>query len=176
MSQSRTRHGPGQRGGPCFCFWLAGPFGVGGRLTGEVVSCALRDSLLRSLKTRGGCLRFALPKGGASLTWLDHDATDREWMNRILAMFRERDTRDELGIGVIRDLLAGEFFPGTSTIQTRLRYMRFVPWIYQRLEQKPLADALEDAGCTSQDILDHCRQPGEHCRGCWVADLLLGKE
>jgi hypothetical protein len=39
-----------------------------------------------------------------------------------------------------------------------------------------LADALEDAGCTNQDILNHCRQPGEHCRGCWVVDLLLGKE
>ena len=39
-----------------------------------------------------------------------------------------------------------------------------------------LADALEDAGCTSRDILDHCRQPGEHVRGCWVVDLVLGKE
>ncbi|OAI55152.1 hypothetical protein AYO44_00105 [Planctomycetaceae bacterium SCGC AG-212-F19] len=38
-----------------------------------------------------------------------------------------------------------------------------------------LADALEDAGCTSADVLDHCRQPGEHVRGCWVVDLLLGK-
>src|SRR6185437_11865842 len=72
----------------------------------------------------------------ASLTWLDHDATDRDRMNRILALFRERDTRDELGIGVIRDLIADELFPGTSTIQTRLRYMLFVPWIYQKLEQK----------------------------------------
>jgi Family of unknown function (DUF6361) len=72
----------------------------------------------------------------ATLTWLDHDTTDRERMNRILALFRERDTRDELGIGVIRDLIADELFPGTSTIQTRLRYMLFVPWIYQRLEQK----------------------------------------
>ena len=39
-----------------------------------------------------------------------------------------------------------------------------------------LADALEDAGCTNRDILDHCRQPGEHVRGCWVVDLVLGKE
>jgi len=39
-----------------------------------------------------------------------------------------------------------------------------------------LADALEDAGCTKADVLSHCRQPGEHCRGCWVVDLLLGKE
>ncbi len=39
-----------------------------------------------------------------------------------------------------------------------------------------LADALEEAGCTNDDILNHCRQPGEHVRGCWVIDLLLGKE
>jgi hypothetical protein len=39
-----------------------------------------------------------------------------------------------------------------------------------------LADALEEAGCTNADILNHCRQPGEHVRGCWVVDLLLAKE
>src|SRR5262249_31237748 len=39
-----------------------------------------------------------------------------------------------------------------------------------------LADALQDAGCESEDILSHCRQPGEHVRGCWVVDLVLGKE
>jgi hypothetical protein len=39
-----------------------------------------------------------------------------------------------------------------------------------------LADALEEAGCTNADILGHCRQPGEHVRGCWVVDVLLGKE
>ena len=38
-----------------------------------------------------------------------------------------------------------------------------------------LADALEEAGCTNADILNHYRQPGEHVRGCWVVDLLLGK-
>ena len=39
-----------------------------------------------------------------------------------------------------------------------------------------LADALQDAGCDSADILDHCRGPGPHVRGCWVVDLVLGKE
>jgi hypothetical protein len=38
-----------------------------------------------------------------------------------------------------------------------------------------LADALEEAGCQDQDILGHCRSGGEHVRGCWVLDLLLGK-
>lgn len=39
-----------------------------------------------------------------------------------------------------------------------------------------LADALEEAGCDNAEILAHCRQPGEHVRGCWVVDLVLGKE
>ncbi|WP_439621038.1 hypothetical protein [Gemmata sp.] len=39
-----------------------------------------------------------------------------------------------------------------------------------------LADALQDAGCGSADVLDHCRGPGPHVRGCWVVDLVLGKE
>jgi hypothetical protein len=38
-----------------------------------------------------------------------------------------------------------------------------------------LADALEEAGCTDAGILAHCRGGGEHFRGCWVLDLLLGK-
>jgi hypothetical protein len=39
-----------------------------------------------------------------------------------------------------------------------------------------LADALEEASCTSEDILGHLRGPGPHMRGCWPVDLVLGKE
>lgn len=40
-----------------------------------------------------------------------------------------------------------------------------------------LADALQDAGCDNDDILNHCRDPEQpHIRGCWVVDLVLGKE
>jgi hypothetical protein len=39
-----------------------------------------------------------------------------------------------------------------------------------------LADDLEDAGCDNTNILNHCRCEGPHVRGCWVVDLLLGKE
>jgi hypothetical protein len=40
-----------------------------------------------------------------------------------------------------------------------------------------LADALEDSGCADQGILGHLRgQEQVHVRGCWVVDLLLGKE
>ncbi len=40
-----------------------------------------------------------------------------------------------------------------------------------------LADAFQDAGCDSEDILNHCRDVNAtHVRGCWVVDRVLGKE
>lgn len=39
-----------------------------------------------------------------------------------------------------------------------------------------LADALEESGHTQADLLNHCRQPGVHVRGCWPLDLILGQE
>ena len=40
-----------------------------------------------------------------------------------------------------------------------------------------LADALQDAGCGDEQVLQHCRDPhGVHVRGCWVVDLVLGKD
>jgi hypothetical protein len=72
----------------------------------------------------------------STLTWIDHDAAARERSLHLLALFQEKESRDELGLGGIRDAFADRLFPGTSTIQTRLRYMLFVPWVYQRLEDQ----------------------------------------
>ena len=38
-----------------------------------------------------------------------------------------------------------------------------------------LADALEEAGC-DEAVFGHLREKGPHVRGCWVIDLILGKE
>ena len=38
-----------------------------------------------------------------------------------------------------------------------------------------LADALLDAGCDDEALIQHCREPGPHVRGCWAVDLILGK-
>ena len=46
-------------------------------------------------------------------------------------LFNEKEARDELGLGSVRDAISDLLFPGTSTIQTRLRYMMFVPWLYR---------------------------------------------
>ena len=72
----------------------------------------------------------------SSLSWIDYDSEAQQRAQRILTLFKERNTRDELGFGSIRDAISETLFPGTSTIQTRLRYMLFVPWMYQRLEDR----------------------------------------
>lgn len=77
----------------------------------------------------------------SSFTWLDYSERERQKMLDVIDLFRERDTRDELGIGVVRDAFADMFFPGTSTIQTRARYFLFVPWIYSDLERKKVGSA-----------------------------------
>lgn len=69
------------------------------------------------------------------LSWIDHDPTARERSQQILALFSEKESRDELGMGTIRDAIADLLFPGTSTIQTRLRYFLFVPWTYEAIER-----------------------------------------
>lgn len=67
----------------------------------------------------------------SALAWIDFDQTDRDRARRIMDLFGVEDSRDELGLGSIRDALSDLMFPGTSTIQTRLRYMLFVPWLYR---------------------------------------------
>src|SRR5690242_9296418 len=68
--------------------------------------------------------------------WVDFAEGDRRRMAQVIDLLRENDTRDELGIGVVRDALAELLFPGTSTIQTRARYFLFIPWIYRRHEER----------------------------------------
>ena len=72
----------------------------------------------------------------ATLTWVDLTTGDRDRMQRVLDLFDESGTRDDLGIGSLRDAVSDALFPGTSYIQTRLRYVLFIPWIYRRLEAR----------------------------------------
>lgn len=72
----------------------------------------------------------------SQLAWLVHDPEEHDTVNRILAALKQGEARDELGLGAIRDSLADRLFPGTSTIQTRLRYFLIVPWCYRALENK----------------------------------------
>lgn len=68
------------------------------------------------------------------ISWVDHDQTARQQAYKLMASFSDHDSRDELSIGTIRDSISDYLFPGTSTIQTRLRYILLIPWIYTHLE------------------------------------------
>jgi ATP-dependent Clp protease ATP-binding subunit ClpA len=68
--------------------------------------------------------------------------------------------------------------PDSSWLAGRGTVAQIARAIYEerRWQELPdLADALEEAGCADREILDHCRRPGEHGRGCWVIDLFLGE-
>lgn len=71
--------------------------------------------------------------------WVDFAEEDRRKMAEVVDLFREQETRDELGLGIVRDALSDLLFPGTSTIQTRARYFLFVPWIYRRHQDRGTA-------------------------------------
>jgi hypothetical protein len=77
----------------------------------------------------------------STFAWVDFTDSDRRKMLDVLDLFSEHETRDEMGLGTIRDAFADYFFPGTSTIQTRARYMLFIPWLFRDLERKNLSAA-----------------------------------
>ncbi|MDY3553783.1 hypothetical protein R5W24_002897 [Gemmata sp. JC717] len=80
---------------------------------------------------------------------------------------------------ILRDIFGNPFRPVaverswlTSTV------LLLTERIYQdrAFDQIPiLADALQDAGCGNDDILNHLRSDGPHVKGCWALDLVLGK-
>ena len=84
-------------------------------------------------------------------------------MIEVVSLFREQDTRDELGIGSIRDALADFFFPGTTTLQTRARYFLLVPWMYTYYENRKVSSE-KIAGRLRQDeirLIDTLKEAGE---------------
>jgi hypothetical protein len=84
-----------------------------------------------------------------------------------------------LGCGLVRDIFGESRTP--PRIEPRWRTSDAVALargIYEdrAFDRLPiLADALMDAGCSDNSILNHCRTEGPHVRGCWVVDLILGK-
>lgn len=77
----------------------------------------------------------------SSFGWLDYSERDRKRAFEVLNLFRERDTRDELGIGSVRDAYSDLLFPGTSTVHTRARYVFFISWIYMNIEKRKTPSA-----------------------------------
>jgi len=73
----------------------------------------------------------------------------REALRRAETQLRDdvQGVRDEIGFLALHQAYADRFFPGTSVLHTRLRYVLFVPWLYLRLiergERKQVSAVLE---------------------------------
>jgi hypothetical protein len=94
----------------------------------------------------------------------------------------ELTAEDAALLHLLRDMISNPFRP----VKIDPAWLKWNKGVVRKLAQAiyderaferlpVLADALEEAGCRDAGILGHCREPGEHARGCWVIDLLLGK-
>jgi hypothetical protein len=94
-----------------------------------------------------------------------------------------RDGREErrAQCAILRDLFGNPFRPA----DLNPRWLRWNDGTVAKMARRVyndrahhdlpiLADALEEAGCEDAALLSHCRRSGEHMRGCWAVDLLLG--
>jgi len=82
---------------------------------------------------------------------------------------------------VFRDVIRNPFRPVTFSADWRTdTAVSLAAHIYKSREFSAmpiLADALQDAGWDNEEMLHHCRDTSlMHVRGCWVVDLVLGKE
>jgi len=111
----------------------------------------------------------------ASFTLLysvDQPSNSRDWSRQKSDLIQRR--------ALLNDIVGNPFHPARIDLTyltppvTNLAQAIYDDRTFDRLPI--LADALEDAGCTNQDILAHCRGGGEHVLGCWVVDLLLAKQ
>lgn len=108
--------------------------------------------------------------GGAAGEWEVGDAA-------LDAIRAEQAAQAELA----RDLFTDRFWfvvPHPEWFTSDVMALAANIYEHRAFEHLPiLADALQDAGCESARVLDHCRDPHRlHARGCWVLDLILGKE
>ena len=107
----------------------------------------------------------------------DPSAPERAW-------FQAKEAEQAAQVGLVRCVFGNPFAAQQPIDSAVLRWndgtvLRIASGIYEEraFERLPvLADALLDAGCDDEAMLEHCRQQeGVHAKGCWVIDLLLGK-
>jgi hypothetical protein len=110
-------------------------------------------------------------------------AADAAWMIHRAA---QRDPNKRLA-GLLRDIFGNPFRPAsiipawlTPTISSlaTAAYEERAPSSSHLNKDRlaMLADALEEAGCSEEALLEHLRGPGPHVRGCFALDAIVGKQ
>jgi hypothetical protein len=104
-------------------------------------------------------------------------AMPRDWVEKGSSAWKEERASQ---CSLLRDIFGNPFRPVTldpAWLTPKVKTLAQAIYDDRAFERMPeLADALAEAGCANVDILSHCRGPGPHVRGCWVVDLVLGRE
>jgi hypothetical protein len=133
--------------------------------------------------TTGNHRSVAHASSSAALAWAIDRAGPERGVKHSERRGKERKARQLIHSNWLRDVFGNPFRPIYHTQSWLSWNGGKVPKLAQAIYEKRafdrlpiLADALEQAGCTEPAILTHCRSGGEHVLGCWVVDLLLGRE
>lgn len=106
----------------------------------------------------------------SQIGWVNFGRQEAEAVQALIGALTDSDARDELGLGTIRDGFSDLLFPGTSTVQTRLRYFVLLPGLFQKAAAKggDAASALREV--ETQLIEDFLAKPDLDLKG------LIGSE
>ena len=108
-----------------------------------------------------------------------HDASPGNCIGAASCVYESDPDMRVTSVNVVRCVFGNSFRPFPCSPLWRTDTVRILAnQMYESRDFSAmpiLADALQDAGCEISNILDHCRGPGPHVRGCWVVDLVLGK-
>jgi hypothetical protein len=102
----------------------------------------------------------------SQLSWLDSSRAEQQRMRELLNMFSEQESRDELGIGQVRDAFGDLLFPGTS--HTRARYLLIVPWCIRQAGRRPDRDQVVELDRVERAVISALRAAG-------ASDGLIGR-
>jgi hypothetical protein len=139
-------------------------------------SCAAYPSAYDAAHTCARCGYYTIGENAAgSLASKDTALTLAQDAVRVPAEEKEKQGQSRL----LRDIFGNPFRPVTldpSWLTSTVKALAQAIYTDRNFTDLPvLGDCLEESGCNNEDILNHCRGPGEHVKGCWVLDLVLGK-
>jgi len=98
----------------------------------------------------------------SSLSWMDFSDAEQKRSREIVQLFLVRESRDELGIGVLRDIMSDEMFPGISVLHQRARYLLLIPWIFQvGAKSKRGRDLLKYVEDRERNLIEVLRNGGD---------------
>lgn len=100
----------------------------------------------------------------STIAWLDSSREEQRRMREVINLFAQTESRDELGIGQVRDSFSDQLFPGTSTLHTRARYLLLIPWCYRAAAARATSgdDLQRRAGDNERRLIVALNSAGAH--------------